>query len=287
MVLITEQNIPTSYTQPDEPSEKQIGDVWVVTGDGGVEITLGKQPKITYSLLGAQQWDGGKWNRLDGYVWIEREWVKFSIKGILLKDIPVGTKINIQEATLPYGNVHILVAKNHQGHPGNSVCLVSEKIQAESKWADTTGPWSTSEIRNVLLGEAYLSQFPSKLVGLMMEVTNHFKYGTGQLGSSVDKLFIPSVKEATQGYPGYWNNENAYLFEYFSLNSAAATGKKDTYALRGVNGNDCAICTASGTQSTGSIVAWNLYGIRHCFCIPDSMMVSGSPNPDGSYNLIL
>lgn len=82
VVLITEQNIPTSYTQPDEPSEKQIGDVWVVTGDGGVEVTLGKQPKITYSLLGAQQWNGAAWKPCK----FCRKYTIFSYRAFLKKE---------------------------------------------------------------------------------------------------------------------------------------------------------------------------------------------------------
>lgn len=359
VVLITEQNIPTSYTQPDEPSEKQIGDVWVVTGDGGVEITLGKQPKITYSLLGAQQWDGAAWKRLDGFIWIESEWVQFSKQGMALKELSTGTLVKVpvkqeyQSLIGEYVNYKI-AAKNHEGYPEDSVTMVSEKLIAmfcydakeptggaepmqygnnryiysnihqwlnsnakPGQWyspayEDDAPPISANTIGNINPYNdwpGFLEMFDDEFSNKMISTT--FTVARSTTVETFDaKVTLPSRTEVGMG------NESSYAegsqLELFSSQESCIAKCSDAcisnsdyssnptsdqgwfWWLRTpyrANTANVRIIKEDGNlqpnYSYNQAAALAYPGIRPLFNWDGNVLVSPTPNPDGSYNLIL
>ncbi|WP_279145980.1 MULTISPECIES: DUF6273 domain-containing protein [Clostridium] len=112
-------------------------------------------------------------------------------------------KLSIGDIFKVSGIEWMIVAKNHEGYPDNSVTIMSKDV-LEKRVFDTHGGehgsnhWGNSDLRKYLNGEFYNKLDPSFKAAILetnlINVENNANYN-GNTYYTKDKIFIPSFEE--------------------------------------------------------------------------------------------
>lgn len=246
----------------------------------------------------------------------------------LLRDLPIGSKV--KDITWEWehrtGNNYtgsgkikhvtwLVVAKNHDTYPNNSVTLLTHELIAKHCFDDSTdrgsdygsNHWGNSGttnadkgIRKFLNGSSYAGNdtnsydktfydaFSKEFKDAILETTVQNKDYNGKSYTTKDKVFLPSQTEYGGG------SSNTYPisvdYGYFSSDSsriAKLNGEAQWYWTRSPNsGNADGV---RGVNSDGSLTwdfAYNGLGVRPALNISSEILVSDSPDADGAYTII-
>lgn len=261
--LIITGSMGTALISPVEPSVKAVGDVWIVTGDtGGVQVTVGEGTLNTVRLLGAQQWDGAAWKKLDGFVWVGSEWVQFGRKGMLLKDLPKGTLVHFNK-NYPKNRI----VEPYPQSPENVAFLIDNS----KKYFDATFN-VLNEKEQAIYNE--LSEIHKYIIEIQLYTCEQ---GFEKLESK--NIFTPGAIEMTgvEKYPAtsfkpkqkFWTNDYDTTKVLISRDCFDSTNAYVYY-----NSYVSSVSPDSNYQTQFGVV------------LDKNTQVSPTPNPDGSYNLI-
>lgn len=307
IVLISEVQTENFFISNSEPTASE-SDVWIVSGEEGEHsIQFGKDSKSKIILLGAQQKTADGWSKLDGYVRLNGEWVQFSSRGMPISSLPVGSLINIEETQSPFK--YLIV---HQGLPSDiydSSCdgtwLWRSEVESLITWG-STDVFETSNIPSKC-NEMYL-KYSESIKKIIKDVKIPYRYGGGggtdqQKGNGFEcRVFLLSIKETGIMDEDLWQlgsapNDGSKL-DYFDYGvSSEANAKR----AKKYNGSFAKQYTRSTRKTLTGGYVWTIeesgagysysvstsLGFSPCFVAENTLLVSPTPNPDGSYNLIL
>lgn len=271
IILISEVQTENFFISNNEPTVSD-GDVWIVSGEEGEHsIQFGKDSKSKIILLGAQQKTEDGWSRLDGYVWVGSEWVQFSSKSIEISKMPIPSKVKYGEY------VFTVIAQNHPGYPEDSTSLFYSHW-ATSYWIDYPGVVKYSDkdctVRNLNISK--FNSFDESFKNKVLDTTIYFKGSDGVVYSSSEKMFAAGAGEFNiNGRPTISGQQVIERLTSDIENTCSTRDKNPKGVISLTNGVFSDIIVEA-RQNCSSIVN-----------IQNSVLVSPTPNPDGSYNLIL
>lgn len=263
IVLISEVQTENFLISNSDPTASE-GDMWIISGEEGEHsIQFGKDSKSKIILLGAQQKTADGWSKLDGYVRVGSEWIQFGRKGMLLKDLPKGTLVNFNK-NYPKNRI----VEPHPQSPKNVAFLIDNS----KKYFDATFN-VLNEKEQAIYNE--LSEIHKYIIEIQLYTCER---GFEKLESK--NIFTPGAIEMTgvEKYPStsfkpkqkFWTNDydaTKVLISRDYLNLLNAYVYYNSYVS--------SVSHDSNYQTQFGVV------------LDKNTQVSPSPNPDGSYNLII
>ena len=201
-----------------------------------------------------------------------------------ISSLPVGTRFVDPNGIAPHGNREWILVGFDQYGSNTALCLLDEdytEIRHVFHNASTVGRYTLSDINN-FLSNTVLSNLSVNLQNAIQLSTITFRDSTGSAIPFSRSVFLLSAREyqanafsspPTNSHLSYFSNDERreFPFSYWSRDMA--------------NSSNAYIFDALGNSSPTNIN--NTRVARYAFSIPTTISVQGTPNADGSYNLVL
>lgn len=200
-----------------------------------------------------------------------------------LSDLPIGTKV--KDSDTKYGGspiIWLIADKDHQGYPGNSVTLISERVLLDKRFDESTATYENSELRRWIndsdgLLKDFSSDFKNAIVDTNVNTAS---------GNVTDKIFLASRAEVgLEGDP----EKEGYKFPIFTDNNSRIGKNFDNKNVRWwtrIAYSSSRVYSVSSDGSSSDNYRHNEGGVRPLCNLKSRILVSENKDSDGARGII-